>query len=53
MLEYHVTARRIDGRTSEARAKAARSVLDTSVAGSDTAFNPAEMLLASLAACML
>ncbi len=53
MLEYHVTARRIDSHGSEARTKEARIVLDTDMAGRDDAFNPAEMLLASLAACML
>lgn len=53
MLEYHVTARRIDGHGSEAHAKDARIVLDTAMAGREDAFNPAEMLLASLAACML
>ena len=53
MLEYRVTARRIDSHGSEARTKAARLVLDTDMAGREDAFNPAEMLLASLAACML
>lgn len=53
MLEYSVTARRIDSHGSEARAKEARIILDTDIAGRDDAFNPAEMLLASLAACML
>lgn len=53
MLEYHVTARRIDSHGSEAKAKGARLVLDTDMAGRDDAFNPAEMLLASLAACLL
>lgn len=53
MLEYSVTARRIDSHGSEAEAKAARVILDTDMAGSDDAFNPAEMLLASLAACLL
>lgn len=53
MLEYHVTARRIDSHGSEAEAKAARVILDTDMAGRDDAFNPAEMLLASLAACLL
>lgn len=53
MLAYHVTARRIDSHGSEAEAKAARLVLDTDMAGRDDAFNPAEMLLASLAACLL
>jgi uncharacterized OsmC-like protein len=53
MLEYRVTARRIDSHGSEAETKAARLVLDTDMAGRDDAFNPAEMLLASLAACLL
>lgn len=53
MLEYAVTARRIDSHGSEARAKDAVIVLDTDMAGRPDAFNPAEMLLASLAACIL
>lgn len=53
MLEYRVTARRIDGHGSEARTKDAIVVLDTDMAGQPDAFNPAEMLLASLAACIL
>jgi len=53
MLEYKVTARRIDGHGSEAETKAARLVLDTDMAGRPDAFNPAELLLASLAACIL
>ena len=53
MLEYHVTAHRIDSHGSEALAKEARIVLDTEMAGRADAFNPAEMLLASLAACIL
>lgn len=53
MLEYHVSARRIDSHGSEATTKEARIVLDTDMAGRADAFNPAEMLLASLAACIL
>lgn len=53
MLEYSVTARRIDSHGAEAETKSARITLDTDLAGRDDAFNPAEMLLASLAACML
>ncbi|MFN3641730.1 MAG: OsmC family protein [Gemmobacter sp.] len=53
MLEYHVAARRIDSHGAEATAKAARIVLDTDMAGRPDAFNPAELLLASLAACIL
>ncbi len=53
MLEYSVSARRIDSHGSEATTKAARIVLDTDLKGRPDAFNPAEMLLASVAACML
>jgi len=53
MLDYTVTARRIDSHGSEAMTKEARIVLDTDMAGRADAFNPAEMLLASLAACIL
>ena len=53
MLEYHVSARRIDSHGSEATTKEARIVLDTDVAGRDDAFNPAELFLAAVAACMI
>lgn len=53
MLEYNVTAHRIDSHGSEAATKQARLVIDTDMAGRTDAFNPAELLLASLAACML
>lgn len=53
MLDYHVTARRIDSHGSEAETKQALIVLDTDMAGRADAFNPAELLLASLAACIL
>jgi len=53
MLEYNVVARRVDAHGSEASTKEARIVLDTDVAGRADAFNPAELLLAALAACMI
>jgi uncharacterized OsmC-like protein len=53
MLEYHVNARRIDPHGSEARTKDAVLVLDTDLSGRPDAFNPAELFLASIAACML
>ncbi|MBA4225570.1 MAG: osmotically inducible protein C [Hyphomonas sp.] len=53
MLEYSVSARRVDAHGSEARAKEAVLVLDTDLAGRLDAFNPAELFLASIAACML
>jgi uncharacterized OsmC-like protein len=53
MLEYHVTARRIDEHGSLARCKEAEITLDTDFAGRADAFNPAELFLAAIAACML
>lgn len=53
MLEYAVQARRIDAHGSEARTKDASIVLDTDIQGRLDAFNPAELLLASIAACMI
>lgn len=53
MQTYHVTARRLDAQGSRAASKAAELTLDTSTAGRADAFNPAELLLASLAACIL
>lgn len=52
-MEYRVTARRIDSHGSLARAKEAEVVLDTDMAGRRDAFNPVELLLAALSACML
>jgi uncharacterized OsmC-like protein len=52
-LEYSVQARRIDAHGSEATTKEARLVLDTDVKGRPDAFNPAELFLASVAACMI
>ncbi len=52
-LVYHVVARRVDSHGSEARCKNATLTLDTDLAGRLDAFNPAELLLAALAACML
>jgi uncharacterized OsmC-like protein len=53
MLEYHVVAKRIDEHGSAARCKDAEIVLDTDVKGRADAFNPAELLLAAIAACMI
>ena len=53
MLEYRVTARRQDSHGSEAMTKEAKIILDTDVKGRSDAFNPAELLLAALAACMI
>lgn len=53
MLEYNVVAHRIDGHGSEAATKQATLTLDTDMNGRPDAFNPAELLLASIAACMI
>lgn len=56
MLEYTVTAHRNDDSTATAhceRAEFASLPLDIDPAGRSDAFNPAELLLASIAACML
>ncbi len=52
-MSFHVEARRIDAHGSLARCKNAEIVLDTDVAGIPDAFNPAELLLAALSACMI
>jgi len=53
MLEYSVVANRIDAHGSTAKSKDAEIVLDTDVKGRIDAFNPAELLLAAVAACMI
>jgi uncharacterized OsmC-like protein len=50
---FDVTARRLDARGSVASCKSATIPLDTDLAGNADAFNPAELLLAALAACMI
>ena len=53
MLEYRVTARRVDNHGSLAQCKQAQLVIDTDLNGRPDAFNPAELLLAAVAACIL
>lgn len=53
MLEYDVVAKRIDAHGSAAHCKDAEIILDTDVNGRVDAFNPAELLLAAIAACMI
>lgn len=52
-MEYRVTAERVDAHGSLARTKNANLILDTDVAGRPDAFNPAELFLAAIAACMI
>jgi len=53
MLEYRVAARRVDRHGSLATCKDAEITLDTDINGRPDAFNPAELFLAAIAACML
>jgi uncharacterized OsmC-like protein len=53
MLEYRVSARWLDANGSEATTKDACITLDTDLLGRADAFNPAELFLASIAACMI
>jgi uncharacterized OsmC-like protein len=53
MLEYDVVAWRQDAQGSLASCKSAQLPLDTGMTGRNDAFNPAELLLAAIAACMI
>jgi len=52
-MRFHVESRRIDAHGSLSRCKNADIALDTDMAGNPDAFNPAELLLAALSACMI
>lgn len=52
-LTFAVEAWRVDAHGSRASCKDAELLLDTDLAGRRDALNPAELLLAALAACML
>lgn len=52
-LQFSVRAERVDAHGSLAYCKNARISLDTDMAGNPDAFNPAELLLAALSACMI
>ena len=52
-MRFEVRARRVDEHGSVAECKSAAIRLDTDLAGSVEAFNPAELLLAALAGCMI
>lgn len=53
MLEYEIHATRTDAHGSLACCGEAEIVLDTDVEGRADAFNPAELLLAAVAACII
>jgi uncharacterized OsmC-like protein len=52
-LTFHVETLRLDAHGSLARCKSAEIPLDTDLAGNPDAFNPAELLLAALSACIV
>lgn len=52
-MTFSVSARRVDAHGSLAHCKDADITLDTDLAGRPDAFNPAELLMAALAACMI
>jgi uncharacterized OsmC-like protein len=52
-MTFHVDAIRVDAHGSLARCKKAELPLDTDLAGNPERFNPAELLLAALSACMI
>ena len=52
-LTYSVRTRRMDALGSESTCKEATITLDTAVQGRSDAFNPAELLLAALSACII
>lgn len=52
-MQFDVAAVRVDTHGSTATCKEAQIDLDTDLAGRTDAFNPAEMLLAALAACII
>jgi uncharacterized OsmC-like protein len=52
-MRFNVETRRLDAHGSLARCKAAEITLDTDLAGRADAFNPAELLLAALSACII
>ena len=53
MVEYRVNARRIDVHGSVASCKDATVSVDTDVNGRQNAFNPAELFLAAIVACVI
>jgi len=52
-MSFQVSAKRIDAHGSQAYCKEGKITLDTDLKGRADAFNPAELLLAALAACMI
>jgi uncharacterized OsmC-like protein len=52
-MEFDVVSVRLSAQASQARCKQATITLDTDLEGNPLAFNPAELLLAALSACII
>lgn len=52
-MRFHVASVWLDARASRSSCKQATIALDTDLSGNADAFNPAELLLAALSACMI
>ena len=52
-MTFHVESHRVDAHSGISRCKNAEIALDTDTAGNAGAFNPAELLLAALSACII
>lgn len=52
-MKFHVTSKWVDNRSSVSHCKNAEISLDTALDGNPDAFNPAELLLGALSACMI
>ena len=52
-MQFDVVSVRLSAHASQAHCKQATITLDTDLAGNPEAFNPAELLLAALSACMI
>ncbi|EKJ87020.1 putative OsmC-like protein [Leptospira meyeri] len=52
-MKFQVETLRVDSHSSLSRCKSAEITLDTDMAGNSNAFNPAELLLSALSACII
>jgi len=52
-MTFNVSAQRVDSHGSEVNCKEAQITLDTDLKGRQDAFNPAELLMAALAGCII
>ncbi|MCW7488977.1 osmotically inducible protein C [Leptospira meyeri] len=52
-MKFQVETLRVDSHSSLSRCKSAEITLDTDMAGNPNAFNPAELLLSALSACII